>query len=73
MSKLSVIHRDLKRRKTVEKYKELRTSLKKKMVDKSLSIEEKDQARLKLQSLPRNASPTRLRSFFYFCKYLLKV
>ena len=62
MSKLSVINRDLKRRKTVKKYKEVRTSLMKILHDSKASADEKFSARVKLQGLPRNSSPIRLRN-----------
>jgi small subunit ribosomal protein S14 len=62
MAKKSIINRELKRVKTVEKYAAKRASLKKASVDMSLSDEERDTAMLKLQQLPRNASPSRLRN-----------
>ena len=60
MAKLSMIAREQKRIKTVEKYAEKRAKLKAMIVDMSLSDEERWEAQIKLQKLPRNASPVRL-------------
>jgi small subunit ribosomal protein S14 len=62
MAKLAVKNRDQKRRKTVEKFKARRKALLEVLWAVSSSDEEKDAAREKLQKLPRNASPTRLRN-----------
>lgn len=62
MAKLSLINREEKRRKTVAKYAHKRSALIEQINDASLSDEVRMSARLKLQQLPRNASPTRLRS-----------
>ena len=62
MAKLSVINRGEKRRKTVEKYAKKRAELMAVMNDQSLSVEDRFEARLKVQALPRNASPVRLRN-----------
>jgi len=62
MAKLAVKNRDQKRRKTVEKFKARRKALLDVLWAVSSSDEEKDAAREKLQKLPRNASPTRLRN-----------
>ena len=62
MAKVSMINRQKKREKMVEKYKEKRQSLKDKSNDSSLSNEERFKARLALAKLPRNSSPTRLHS-----------
>ena len=62
MAKLSLINRDLKRAKLVEKYSAKRAALKAIIDDQSKSDEERYQARLDLQQLPRNANPTRLRN-----------
>ena len=61
MAKLSVMNREIKRRKLVEKYKARRAELKVRTVDPDLSPEERIDARIRLQRLPRNASPVRLR------------
>ena len=62
MSKLALKLRDQKRRKTVEKFKAKRAVLLETTRSSTSSDEEKDAAREKLQKLPRNASPSRLRS-----------
>lgn len=54
--------RELKRRKTVAKFKLKRETLIQIINDSKASTEEKFEARKKLQALPRNASPVRLRS-----------
>jgi small subunit ribosomal protein S14 len=62
MAKLAVINRGEKRRKTVEKYAKKRAELMAIVADQSRSVEERFEARLKVQALPRNASPVRLRN-----------
>lgn len=62
MAKLSLINRDLKRAKLAAQYAAKRTALKAIIDNTSLSEEERYQARLKLQQLPRNANPTRQRN-----------
>ncbi len=62
MAKMSVINRDLKRRETVKKYANKRADLIALIADTKLSEEDRYVARQKLQALPRNASPVRLRS-----------
>jgi small subunit ribosomal protein S14 len=62
VAKLALINRDLKRRETVRKFAAKRKALEAIINDQSLSEEDRFQARLKLQALPRDASPTRLRN-----------
>jgi small subunit ribosomal protein S14 len=62
MAKLAVKLRDQKRRKTVEKFKTKRAQLFEVLHSARASDEEKDAARVKLQKLPRDASPIRLRN-----------
>ena len=62
MAKLSLINREVKRVKLAEKYSAKRNALKTIIDDTSKSDEERYQARLKLQQLPRNANPTRQRN-----------
>ena len=62
MAKLSLINRDLKRQALVKKFAAKREALQAIIDDQSKSEEERYQARLKLQALPRNSSPTRLRN-----------
>lgn len=62
MAKTAVINRDLKRRETVKKFAAKRAELMAIVNNQKLSPEERYEARLKLQKLPRNASPVRLRN-----------
>ena len=63
MAKLALINREEKRRKTVEKYATKRAELIAIIEDlKNRSEDERYEARQKLQTLPRNASPVRLRN-----------
>ena len=62
MAKTAVINRDQKRRKTVKKFAARRKELIELANNPKLSPEERYAARLKLQQLPRNASPVRLRN-----------
>ena len=62
MAKLSLINRDQKRRALVKKYAKKRAALVAIIDDSKASDETRYAARLKLQQLPRNANPTRLRS-----------
>lgn len=62
MAKLSMINRDVKRVKTAEKFAAKRAALKAIIEDSSKTDEERYEARLKIQQLPRNASPTRQRN-----------
>jgi len=62
MAKLALINRDKKRREMVEKYAPKRADLQAIIDDASRSDEERFEARLKFQALPRNSSPVRLRN-----------
>ncbi|MCX5567376.1 30S ribosomal protein S14 [Alcaligenes phenolicus] len=62
MAKLSLINRDIKRAKLAEKFATKRAALKAIIDDQSKSDEERYEARLQLQQLPRNANPTRQRN-----------
>ena len=62
MAKLSLINRDQKRRALVKKYAKKRETLTAIMNNTKASDEVRFAARLKIQQLPRNANPTRLRS-----------
>jgi small subunit ribosomal protein S14 len=62
VAKLSLIEREKKRAKLVAKYAEKRAALEAIVADQSKSEEERYEARLKLQALPRNANPTRQRN-----------
>jgi small subunit ribosomal protein S14 len=62
MAKKSMINRELKREKAVAKYAAKRTELKAVIANVNASDEERLEATLKFQSLPRNSSPVRLRN-----------
>jgi small subunit ribosomal protein S14 len=62
MAKLALINREEKRRKLVAKYAAKRAQLIAQINDSGLSEDERMAARLKLQQLPRNASPVRARN-----------
>jgi small subunit ribosomal protein S14 len=62
MAKLALKLRDQKRRKTVEKFKARRAQLLEIIHDSRASDDAKEQARARLQKLPRDASPVRLRN-----------
>lgn len=62
MAKLSIINREQKRRDVVEKFAAKRAELNAIATNMSLSEEERFDARQKIQALPRNSSPVRLRN-----------
>lgn len=62
MAKLALINREEKRRKTVAQFAKKREALLAIISDESQSEVARYEARLKLQQLPRNASPSRLRN-----------
>jgi small subunit ribosomal protein S14 len=62
MSKLVLKLRDQNRRKMVKKFAAKRAQLMALINDQKLSQEDRYEARLKLQKLPRDASPVRLRN-----------
>ena len=62
MAKVAVINRELKRRDTVKKFAAKRAALLAIITNVSLSEEERFAARQKLQALPRDSSPVRLRN-----------
>ena len=62
MSKLSLINRNEKRKKLVAKYAKRRMALTAIVENQKASDEDRFAARLKLQQLPRNANPTRVRN-----------
>ena len=62
MTRKALVERELKRVKTVERFAGKRRLLKKILSDSNATSEEKIAARVKLQKLPRNASPVRLRN-----------
>ncbi len=62
MAKLSTVIKNKKREKLAAKYAPLRATLRAKAIDEKLSDEERDAARAKLQKLPRNGHPNRVRN-----------
>jgi len=62
MAKKSLIEREQKRRDTVKKFAAKRAELVAIIKDAGASAEDRRAAQLKLQSLPRNSSPVRLRN-----------
>ena len=62
MAKTAVINRNEKRRKTVKKFEVKRTALLAIINDFKQPEDERMAARMQLQKLPRNASPTRVRN-----------
>ncbi|MEO6423376.1 MAG: 30S ribosomal protein S14 [Candidatus Nitrotoga sp.] len=62
MAKAAVINREKKRRDLVEKYSIKRSELLAIITNFKLSDEDRHNARIKLQALPRNSSPVRLRN-----------
>ena len=62
MAKLCMTERETKRRKMVEKFKVKRLALNEIINDSNATNEERMEARLKLQNLPRNSSRVRLRN-----------
>ncbi|GAA1347291.1 30S ribosomal protein S14 [Falsarthrobacter nasiphocae] len=62
MAKKSKIARNEQRKAIVERYAAKRAELKKTLVDENATDEAREEARLGLQKLPRNASPVRVRN-----------
>jgi len=62
MAKTSMVQREIKRAKVVARYAEKRARLKEIIRNPGSSEDERAQALGKLQALPRDASPSRLRN-----------
>ncbi len=62
MAKRALINREQKRRETVKKFAAKRAQLLSVINDSKATEEARHEARLALQDLPRNASPSRLRN-----------
>ena len=62
MAKQSSIQKNLNRRNIVKKFNEKRQSLKKQIMKKELSIEERFKLQSKLNELPRDSSKIRIRN-----------
>jgi small subunit ribosomal protein S14 len=62
MAKKSMVNRELKRARLVQKYAAKRAELKSLIDDASASREEREAARIRLQKLPRDSSSVRQRN-----------
>ncbi|MEQ6886046.1 30S ribosomal protein S14 [Salicola sp. Rm-C-2C1-2] len=62
MAKVGMKQRERNRERLVAKYADKRERLKAKAKDQNLSDEERWEAQMQLQKLPRNSSPVRLRN-----------
>ena len=62
MAKLSSVQKNMNRLKLIDKFSNKRKNLKKKIMDKSISIEERLKLQNKLNDLPRNSSNIRYRN-----------
>ena len=62
MAKLSAINKNNRRIKLSEKYLKKREILKKTVMNKNISFEERFKAQQKLSKLPRNSAKTRVRN-----------
>lgn len=62
MAKKSSVEKNAKRRRMVKQYAARRARLKAITRDKSLPMEERFAAQMKLSGLPRNAAPSRIRN-----------
>jgi small subunit ribosomal protein S14 len=62
LAKLSIKNREAKRAATVKKFSAKRSALKAVIHDATQSMDERLDAQRRLQQLPRNASPSRLRN-----------
>ena len=62
MAKKSMVNRERKRTLLAARYATKRAAIKAAAADVTLSMEERDAARIKLQKLPRDSSPSRGRN-----------
>ena len=62
MAKMSAINKNNRRIKLSDKYYKKRMQLKKIIMDKKISLEERFKAQQKLSKLPRNSAKTRVRN-----------
>lgn len=62
MAKKSMIAREVKRKKLQQQFVDLRSDLKQRVVDQDLSEEERREAMISLQRLPRDSSRSRQRN-----------
>ncbi|MBT7950816.1 MAG: 30S ribosomal protein S14 [Gammaproteobacteria bacterium] len=62
MAKASMVNRELKRQRMVKKYAARRSELKAKVINPELSEEDRNEAKIALNKMPRDSSSTRLRN-----------
>lgn len=62
MAKVSAVEKDKRKRRKVANHAEKRAALKKIIMDKNTSMEERFKAQIKLAALPRDGSKTRIRN-----------
>lgn len=62
MAKVSMLQRELKRARTVEKYAARRAEIKAKLKNPDIDYDERMELQMKLQKMPRDSSPVRQRS-----------
>ena len=62
MSKISVINREVKRRRLVSRYAERRKALKEIIRSLESTYEQREDAQRRLNALPRNSSPVRVQN-----------
>lgn len=62
MAKKSMIAKNEQRKRIVARYAEKRLALKKQLIDPNGTDESREEARVALQKLPRDASPVRVRN-----------
>ena len=62
MAKVSAVNKNNKRIKMVKKYEAKRKKLKKIIMDKKISLEDRFKAQQKLSNLPRNSAKNRVRN-----------
>jgi small subunit ribosomal protein S14 len=62
MAKKSMIAREVKRQKMVDKYQKIRAEVKQIIISATSTDDEKQIAELKLQKMPRDSSKSRLRN-----------
>ena len=62
MARLSAVIKNKKREKLAKKFAPKALALRTRAIDMKLTDEERDAARLKLQAIPRNGNPNRVRN-----------
>ena len=62
MAKKSMIVKNIRRKQIVERYRDRRMELKKILKNPSVSEDEKQVARVKLEKMPRDSNPIRIRN-----------